>query len=172
MKKVLVLMLVLGCASMATAGLSLYVNGAPAETSTISIYPSDYIMIGVYSDGTMPDGKHSGAVILDPSALGQYPVLGAWTGATVDYDTVITGHYVVAPGGPVGIFYHTSAVLGEVLPAGLWSEFEFHCNGVGDIDILLADDAGAPAFLTIHQIPEPITMALLGLGGLFLRRRK
>jgi hypothetical protein len=26
--------------------------------------------------------------------------------------------------------------------------------------------------LTIHQIPEPATMALLGLGGLFLLRRR
>jgi hypothetical protein len=26
--------------------------------------------------------------------------------------------------------------------------------------------------LTIHQIPEPTTIALLGLGGLLLRRRK
>jgi len=26
--------------------------------------------------------------------------------------------------------------------------------------------------LEIHVVPEPITIALLGLGGLFLRRRK
>jgi hypothetical protein len=76
----------------------------------------------------------------------------------------------------------------------VWN-IEFHCTGKGEvlIDLTLnglsqyaeyekttsggnwvwvdmtADDLGG---LTIHQVPEPMTIALLGLGGLFLRRRK
>jgi len=61
------------------------------------------------------------------------------------------------------------------------------CTGAGDVLLSLVnisqsvnEDTGdwdAPVITPfdsqiIHQIPEPMTMALLGLGGLFLRRRK
>jgi hypothetical protein len=67
-----------------------------------------------------------------------------------------------------------------------------HCegNGIVDVDLTLhgtseysvyASTAGGTweklteldlGDLVIHQIPEPMTIALLGLGGLFLRRRR
>lgn len=66
-----------------------------------------------------------------------------------------------------------------------------HCLGPGDVTLSLIaagpvyyhdDTAGAFSTLyqagtildsiVIHQVPEPATLALLGLGGLFLRRRK
>jgi hypothetical protein len=53
----------------------------------------------------------------------------------------------------------------------------FHCEGAGDVTLKLYTVNDAYTELTlvdsviVHQIPEPITMTLLGLGGLFLRRR-
>jgi hypothetical protein len=66
----------------------------------------------------------------------------------------------------------------------------FHCNASGNVTLTLlqviATDTGnmddefneiytySPGIFdtqVIHQIPEPFTMGLLGLGGLFLRRR-
>ncbi len=56
--------------------------------------------------------------------------------------------------------------------------FMYHCCGPESeyVTITLWDDAKGydtpEDTIIIHQIPEPITIALLGLGGLLLRRRK
>jgi hypothetical protein len=76
----------------------------------------------------------------------------------------------------------TLAVTGSNILAGqkLFDLFTFHCEGPGDVVIQLLGtstyetwDGGVLSSVTIHQvIQEPMTMGLLGLGGLFLRRRK
>jgi hypothetical protein len=49
----------------------------------------------------------------------------------------------------------------------------FHSDVPGDITLNLYSFDGIDcAGMTIHQIPEPITLVFLGLGGLMLRRRK
>ena len=169
MKKVLVLMLVLGFASMATAGLSLVVNGLPAESSTITMAPSDYALIGVYHDGGVDQTIAYVSIESGP---------GSWTGAYAVYAPPSVpsayGYYLgpITGMGDVMLLMDaepTTAVLG----IGLLGEFEFHCDDLGDVTITLVDAAtGLQDILVIHQIPEPVTMALLGLGGLFLRRRK
>jgi hypothetical protein len=84
----------------------------------------------------------------------------------------------------LGVTGVTSAVFvnladGSIPPAALNGVLvdliDFHCTGQpGDVMLYLAEAAVFTVFDTqvIHQIPEPITFALLGLGGLFLRRRK
>ena len=62
--------------------------------------------------------------------------------------------------------------------------FEFHVPDLPSSSWVLISDSGYTTFLysgdevldmtdlSIHITPEPMTVALLGLGGLFLRRRK
>ena len=171
MKKVLVLMLVLGMASMATAGLSLWVDGAPAESTSIILATSDTVMIGLYNDGTVD--KSIGYLTIDGGP-------GSWTGAYAIYNPPASGsastYAYLYPYPSVlngWIFLNADAVLENVNGIGVLGEFEFHCDGIGDVTISYNDSAlGLMDTLVIHQIPEPVTMALLGLGGLFPRRRK
>ncbi len=63
-------------------------------------------------------------------------------------------------------------VLIDLTLNGLSEYAEYQTPGGGPYPEWIAmveEDLGD---LTIYQVPEPITLALLGLGGLFLRRRK
>ncbi len=169
MKKVLVLMLVFGFASMATAGLSLWVNGAPSESSDIYLISSDVIWIDVYNDGSVDQSFGYISIQGGP---------GSWTGgyamgpaATVSY--AYTYYYGPYPGlGDTWVLIDAYADTSKN-QVGIISSYEFHCDDLGDVTLNYVDSAlGLMDTLIIHQIPEPMTIGLLGLGGLFLRRRK
>jgi hypothetical protein len=57
---------------------------------------------------------------------------------------------------------------------GILDAKDLHCEepSVDNVVILWDQDAVELDRVVIHQIPEPATIALLGLGGLLLRRRK
>jgi hypothetical protein len=74
---------------------------------------------------------------------------------------------------------------GFFLSSGITSPFstlDFNFEGPGDVTLTLYRNNGLDwvplysnpgmATMTIHQIPEPITLVFLGMGGLMLRRRK
>jgi len=53
----------------------------------------------------------------------------------------------------------------------------FHCDEPTDVVVTLEEYLGAGQFvlldeIIVHQIPEPATMLLLGVGGLLLRQRR
>ena len=183
MRKLLILTMVLGMASMASAGLSLVVSLDGGQTfddyadSALSIVVGDTVIIGVDNTYTTGLGFFKTYVAVDNP--GTTATGGAWTG---------TGTYVTPPGAPGGnisylgwsSLYGDSWVLNNSEPTttpigqGISGEFEFICTDEGDVDLMIYDFTSFVEYdrITIHQIPEPITMALLGLGGLFLRRRK
>lgn len=67
--------------------------------------------------------------------------------------------------------YGDSPIPLDAVEAGTWFTFGYTGN-VGDVIDVYDYALGTPLVGTITIIPEPMTIALLGLGGLFLRRRK
>jgi hypothetical protein len=183
MKKFLVLMMVLGMATMANATIQISVNGNITGPDSITLTPSDTITLDIWNDPTVtPDTPQTRNYIayLDilPNNTGCYDLANARLGpaagdfpANFLYDNLGTiDEYTMmqnwAPG-TVG-----NGALGAIFLV------DFHCLSPDNVLTINLYDSRVGAgnvivdSLTIHQIPEPITLALLGLGGLFLKRRK
>jgi len=182
MKKLLVVMLVLGMASTANAMLWISVDGTvdPPDTS-IELMPSEEVVIDIWGDGSELPGlfylgistTSTGAGSLDlANATNLYPGNDIWGPSWTDNQDVADFLGVYNP------FVTTSLSDNSLEPPPLTGTLVdgiiFHCEGLGDVTITLFDGGGvALDSQVIHQvIPEPMTVALLGLGGLLLRRRK
>ncbi len=164
MKKLLALMLVLGMASFANAALILSINGDTTQ-DVISIPVSGNVTIDVYQTTDSPAEWWLG-----------YTGPGEWMRATAHlYIPPAPDTMVVDDGGYGAVWFQGRIPTATVnYDPGKWFDVDFHCTGLGDAIITLYAANGETVLdtATIHQIPEPAMIALLGLGGLFLRRRK
>ena len=186
MKKVLVLMLILGVASLASATMTLtvYTDYNPAtDTGTVLVgnpNVSDALILVVSSDqATTP---WAGGLYLNGTAssiatlAGRGPLGGSGNDEyTTSIDLTKTGSlgYVKdQTSGPYdGFSMNANDVsLNTPLATGDWFWVDMSCVGEGAATLSLYDGAFTDSTITI--VPEPMTMALLGIGGLFLRRRK
>jgi hypothetical protein len=197
MKKLLVVLMVLTMATIANAGLLISVNGQidPPDTE-FTLLPSETVMLDVWGDGGTPpntnvwlistslplgEGAMAGGVLLYP---GNTAFMQHFQGAG---DPIIQWLQMMSNGQGYNtldayfISFGTTNVPPEALAGKLVDEILFHCESAHDVTLYLVgidDDGAGTVVITgydtqiIHQIPEPITVALLGLGGLFLRRRK
>ena len=183
MKNILIVLTVLAMASAANATLMISVNGVvnPDDT-TIELLPSQHAVIDIHGDAQTPPG----VFVLGVSAgdLGKLDP----TGGTILYlGNKVELHFEDAPDVAGGLGIDNPLVLvmlTDVSPTPLPLEgllvdnIDFHCTGLiddqpTDVTLMLFDGLGNLLDTqVIHQIPEPMTMVLLGLGGLFLRRRK
>jgi len=199
MKKLLVLLMVLGFTTSASAVVDLNLSVTldpygdpqyiedPAD-SQISIVPSEEIWIDVH--GTVPSGEYLNTWIIaqGPATMSGGVVLQGDGGVT-EYDPSAelspgyTWENFFADQGYSGVspmiefvgFVDSTEPFSD-LTGILLDEKLLHCEDLGDvtISILNADTGEYEVYdqLVIHQIPEPMTVALLGLGGLFLIRRR
>ena len=169
MARLLAVALVLCLTSL--AGAAMWFTADDADVSEITLLPGDIFTLGVVSN--LGGSSGSGIFYIDiPKS--QRPFYG------------ITGMQMLAAAG------NKAAVIGPY-SWETWDEYEFRissttqqnspgtqlegifqCKGPGDVMILLSyADGTLIDKLIVHQlIPEPVTIAMLGLGGLALLGRR
>ena len=157
MKKVLILLLVVGMSSVAGADLNFNIaTDAPSATidglieSTVTIYlfiGSDAPMT-ISAGGAAPSLAAFGGTVATFQGYGvpiptTYTDGEAWIMGSAPGEDYLTGTYLIGVG-----------AAGDSVLGGWFDE----AGGYGE-------------FGSGTLVPEPMTIALLGLGGLFLRRR-
>jgi len=174
MKKLLVLALVLSMATMASASLTLTISGSTqVALNSVTTYTIGYSL-----------GGASALVSSDVDAIVDIGSIGGGAAITANRDAGLDNFGINSSSGNYEL-----AIINDVTATDMGSplmSFQFTAPGVAGLaHIQLLDngqiddswnqimDAVMPT-LNVQvgsSIPEPITMTLLGLGGLFLRRR-
>ncbi len=209
MKKLLVLLLVFGMASVANAGpISLSVNGDPADAE-ITLGVSDTITLDIIMDAAEFAGGDIAIVISNPQGALDYSGITFATSVMTrrynDFDEVwVDGmrnweaqwsvsplsdpQYLKITGGNLNwntlgsyvlmdnVIFHceeaTEVIIDLVAITDLmYWQFDSTGTKLADYAIVAAEGTLLDS-INVTQIPEPMTIILLGLGGLFLRRRK
>ena len=189
MKKLLVLMLVFGLTSIAGAVGTSNVDKV-VQLSVDGVVADEYFAECplVYSDTVTLDIQLADGVAMDAMEL-DLEIIGAATISLPDpaTDIIVAGFeswsLIVEGVTDKGI----GAIAGmsfDSVEGKLVDLITLHCEGEGDVIVqltsaganhtidgrdLTAADLGS---IIIHQVPEPMTITLLGLGGLALLRRR
>jgi hypothetical protein len=184
MKKLLVVVSILGMASVASADLIFTVDGEP-QPDEIGVLPSDEITLDLHlADGEdilqyqlMYQLSNEQAEFLIDGVVFPWASLAegkinAWDqdGHIISWVEIAASNLFSAVDGPLdlmdGLVIHCLSTADVVLTVLVSENTQINGQTI-PIDTVMHT-------LTIHQsaIPEPTTLALLGLGGLSLLRRR
>jgi len=173
MKKLLIFMLVLGMTSAASAAVVLSIDGDTA-VSEINIAVTDTFTLGLVSDAPTTGFVSMYFALIAPASL-----VDGSLGSPVD-ETGEMMFSVIAPwsDATLGDGYAMTPATMTSIAAGTWYKMTYTHAANYPVAITLYGDTGVGApdagnvIDTVTVIPEPMTIALLGFGGLFLLRRR
>jgi hypothetical protein len=184
MKRALLFVVCITCIANAAPYLTINESAAPPE---VSVWPSDTLSIGCNVDAGLIGGNLDFVVSdgsLDPSGMEFNPYIPGtfnqqWTfpwveniGSTPQYVSIGGGDFSTPTQGEGWVM--KNLIFHHAVPHAMTLSMY---AGVGGLDY---DEGGGysdiPEGTLLGRVdiltPEPMTIALLGLGGLFLRRRK
>jgi hypothetical protein len=183
MKKMLALVLVLAVAGLANAAMNLQISvGGNTALTEATVSPGSTLTLEITNAGNyvQPDDFAGfGLVVISGSGTisGGGVTAAAPSASGFDTDPANQADLAALFGG-AGVYGTIASWTAGTFSGGQYfNGITFTCTGPGDVIIRLITTPDFENFstadsLVVHQIPEPITMSLLGLGGLFLRKRK
>ena len=173
MKKLIAIAMVLAVASLANASV-FWADADGNRIDSVSVNVGETIVVFLASDSDQPYND-------------------LWCGAEENGSAeIVAGEILPNAGGSASLTLHacddgwqkcTADYEAGQAPTQAGNQFAFSITGIADLDqvsegvdwVLCSDyrgDAGDGSTLNVDVVPEPITLALLGLGGLALRSRK
>ena len=185
MKKFVSLLLVLGLASVASAG-TMVISGLPAGPLDASAAPislsfdivsngqedNDSLYVWTYTGGTLDMDSAINRVEATPGVPNDMFDDSPNEWLQDDHGIDITDVSLPNIWADISIPKATPAVLVGDIISDLGLTIAQGYVGFLDVKVLNENDSVIQDVATIEVVPEPVTIALLGLGGLFLRRRK
>jgi hypothetical protein len=181
MKRVVILAVLLTVFPVGTyAKQSIWIDGSPAPDN-LYLYPYSVVTIGIYSDNT--NAYTDFLELTDGGVDWAPPTHGQWVGNMFIYPEAGADSLVEKdPYGYVGSWMLEAKAWPTSSPLtspGMHFETGFRYLGGGEAVIKLYEDDWATVedatvidAMTIHLLPEPTTIALLGFGVSLLRRRR
>jgi hypothetical protein len=187
---VILLLFILCLVPSANAGLFISVNGViEPPFAEVNLQPDATAVIGIQGDSLTRaniaayllvegPGSIDGHTLVYPGSLSAYEDLEAFADSfsRSPEDTLVLVRDLTGKADIQDLSY--IVLVDPVIPPAplqglLVDDIIFHCGGLGDVTLTLVLEDPRTAYPTqvIHQIPEPGTLFLLGL-GVFLMRRK